>query len=172
MTTDTRLLSIDPGLRGVGLAYFVGPKLEYANYVANPVESGGGPEAWYGMADAVYDDMKTREYRVDHYVVELMQIYVKSRGDPNPLLDLAGVGAAIGAVFPLQRATGWHPRTWKGQAKKVAHHPIILGQLSDEEKAAIAEKRKTYQEHVIDAIGIGLYQLARDGVRFRRRDDV
>jgi hypothetical protein len=164
------LLSIDPGIRGVGLAYFVGPRLVYANYVANPVTSGGGPAAWFAMADAVYSDLKVREYRVDHYVVELMQIYGgRGPGDPNDLLELAGVGSAIGAALPIKRATGWRPRTWKGQIPKAVHHPLILAQLEPDEVAAIVEKRKTYVEHVVDAIGIGLYQLERDSLRFKKR---
>lgn len=163
--TDTTL-AVDPGLRGLGAAYFIGPTLVYANYISNPVLKGDGPTAWFALADAVYDDFKTRGYRVDTYVVELMQIYFGNRGgNPNDLLELAGVGGAVGAVFPIQRAAGYRPREWKGTLKKEVHHPRILAELSDAEKAAIAEPRKSYVGHVIDAIGLGLYQLERDRVR-------
>jgi hypothetical protein len=162
------LLAIDPGLRGVGAAYFVGPTLVYANYIQNPVTEGGGPAAWFGMGDAVYHDMKNRGYRVDIYVAEYPQVYRQSKGDPDDLIQIAAVAAACGASFPLERAVGYQPRAWKGQVKKEVHHPRILAQLAEEEKAAILEKRKTYIHNVYDAVGLGLFELERMRVRISK----
>jgi hypothetical protein len=158
------LLAIDPGLRGVGLAYFVDATLVHANYVPNTVE-GVGPAAWFGMGDAVYHYMKDRGYRVDVYVTEYPQVYKVSPGDPNDLIQIAAVAAACGCSFNLERAVGYRPRAWKGTTPKTRHHPRILAKLSDEEKATIAEKRKTYAHNVYDAIGLGIYELEHTGVR-------
>lgn len=162
---SSTLLAIDPGVRGVGLAYFRDAKLHYAAYIKNPVEEGGGPEAWFGLADAVYFRFKELGYSVETYVLEIPQIYRVSKGDPNDLIQIAGVGAAIGASFPLKRAIGYRPREWKGTVKKEIHHPRILAQLTDEERAVIAEDRKTLIHNVHDAIGLGLFQLESDGLR-------
>ncbi len=158
-------LAVDPGLRGSGIAYFEGPRLVRAYYAKNPLETGDGPAAWYALADAVYTEFKEKGHRVDTYVVELMQIYKFSPGNPNDLLELAGVGAAIGAMFPLQDAFGYRPNVWKGALKKWVHQPRVMGQLSADEVEAIEEHRKTYAEHVVDAVGIGLYHLERERVR-------
>lgn len=162
-----KLLAIDPGLRGCGCAYFDGPTLVRAYYAANPLEKGDGPSAWFALADAIYADFKAKGHRVDFYVVELMQVYKFGGGNPADLLELAGVGGAIGAMFPLEpsAAAGYLPRTWKGSVAKHVHQPRVLAQLSDAEIEAIEEHRKTYAEHVVDAIGLGLFHLERTRVR-------
>jgi predicted aconitase len=152
----------------VGLAYFVDGKLVYGPYVKNPVKEGGGPKAWFALADAVYADFKARGYRVDEYVCEVPQIYRYSYGDPNDLIQIAAVAAAVGAVFPVREATSYLPREWKKSINKKLHHPRIMKQLDPEEVAAIVEKRKTRAHNVIDAIGIGLFHLERTRVRFAK----
>jgi hypothetical protein len=157
----TTLLALDPGIRGIGVAYFDSGVLRYANYLKNPVLEGDGPEAWFGMADAVYAELKSREMRVDAYACEYPQIYRVSKGDPNALIPLAAVSAACGAVLPIQKCVGFLPRQWKGQLKKEKHHPMILAALSEAERATILETRKTLVHNVIDAVGIGLFYLER-----------
>lgn len=164
----SNLLAVDPGVRGCGIAYFRGPTLHFATYLRNPVEKGNGPTAWFGMADAVYFHFKELGYAVETFVLEVPQVYRVSKGDPNDLIDLAGVGGAIGASFPLKRAIGYKPREWKGTIKKEIHHPRILAQLSPAELECIAEKRKTYVHNVTDAIGIGLFFLERERVRMSK----
>lgn len=165
MRWELNLLAIDPGLRGVGVAHFRGPELNYANYIRNPVEKGGGPEAWFALANEVFFHFKELGYAVDTYVLEVPQVYRVSKGDPNDLIEIAGVGAAIGASFPLKRAIGYRPREWKGTIKKEIHHPRVLAQLTEAERACIAEKRKTVLHNVVDAVALGLFQLERDRVR-------
>lgn len=166
------LLAVDPGLRGVGLAYFTDGTLTYANYVRNPVTEGDGPTAWFGLGDAVYHLMKDLAYRVDVYVTECPQVYRRSAGDPNDLLQLSAVAAACGASFPLQRAVGYKPRQWKGTVSKLHHQPRVLAQLSEVELQAIHEKRKTYRHNVIDAVGLGLYELERMNVRISKYEGI
>lgn len=163
----TTTLVIDPGARGCGLAYFKGPTLTYANFIANPETEGSGPRSWFALADAVYADMKERSYRVDVYVCELMQIYFRpgKGANPNDLLELAAVSAAIGASFPVKEAYGYYPRSWTGTSPKSVRQPRILAQLSDVERESILEKRKTFLDHAVDAIGIGLYHLERKSIR-------
>lgn len=163
------LLALDPGIRGVGLSYFdTTGTLQYADYIGNPIKAGRGPESWFALGDAVYTRFKELGYRVDLYVCEVPQVYRFSKGDPNDLIELSAVAAACGASFQLQRVVGYKPREWKGQLQKEVHHPRILGQLSDAEKATIKEKRKTYLHNVIDAIGLGLYELERMRVRLSK----
>jgi hypothetical protein len=81
------------------------------------------------------------------------------------LIQITAVAAACGAVLPIQECVGYRPREWKGQIKKERHHPMILKRLDSGESRAILEKRKTYVHNVIDAIGIGLYDLDRRGLR-------
>lgn len=159
------LLTVDPGLRGCGVAYFVGPELKWAGYPENPEKKKRGPEAWFAIAEAIYFKFKDLEYRVDEYVCEIPQVYRQSKGDPNDLIEISGVAAAVGALFPCDTVSGYKPREWKGQIKKELHHPRIIAQLSPEEMTRIAEPRKTLLHNVYDAIGIGLYHLDRKGVR-------
>lgn len=158
---SANLLAVDPGLRGVGLAVFESRVLTYANYIENPVAEGGGPKAWFALGDAVFADLKTRRLRIDVYVTEYPQVYRQSRGDPNDLIEITGVAAACGASLPIQACYGYLPRQWKGQLKKEVHHPLILAKLTETERAAILETRKTYIHNVIDAVGIGLHALKR-----------
>lgn len=161
-------LAIDPGLRGVGAAYFRGPTLIYADYIKNPVESGSGPESWFGLSEAVFFKFKDLGYQVDTYVCEIPQVYKFSPGDPADLIEIAAVAAAVGAMFPVQKAYGYQPRVWKGQLKKEVHHPRILAQLSPSELEAMVEKRKSYAHNMYDAIGLGLYALERLRVRMSK----
>lgn len=161
------LLALDPGLRGAGIAYFVDGVLVRAYYAENPVESGNGPPAWFALAEKVYFDFKERGHKVDEYVCEVMQVYRQGPGDPNDLIELAGVAGAVGASFPLKPDTafGYKPRVWKGSSPKWAHQPLILGRLSNTEVEAIEETRKTVVGNAVDAVGIGLYHLERTRVR-------
>lgn len=167
------ILACDPGLRGAGIAYFNDKgTLIYADYIRNPYERGDGPTCWFALADKVFHAVKDRQLKVDAYICEVPQVYRISKGNPNDLIEVAAVAAAIGATFPLQRAVAYKPREWKGSVKKLTHHPRILAQLTPEELECIREKRKTYVHNTYDAIGIGLHELERLRIRMPKWVDL
>lgn len=110
--------------------------------------------------------------RVDEIVVEWPQIYtaVKSKGNPNDLLGVCGVGAALVALV-LNRSHGVAtcksptPAEWAGQLPKLTKATSVMdsprttrvmSRLSPEEK-----KHAVLKHDAIDAIGIGLWALGR-----------
>lgn len=164
--TQSGLMACDPGLRGSGIALFSEDGiLRHAWYAKNPIRKGNGPESWFALANAVYTDVKQMAFRVDVFVLEVPQIYRVSRGDPNDLIDLAGVGAAIGASLPIQQAVCYKPREWKGTAPKEIHQPRIVAKLSEAEKYFLAATPKSLVHNVVDAVGIGLFYLKEIKVR-------
>lgn len=155
------LVSVDPGLRELGLARFEGERLVCAELVRNPVRRDRGPAAWAAMAGAVG---KVLQARPDVLVLELPQVYLGSRApgvDPADLLELTGVlGAIVGSVG-AKRALGYRPREWKGQVPKRVHQERLMGILTAGELAAIRPCPDSLIHNVRDAIGLGLFQLKR-----------
>lgn len=153
------LLAIDPGIRGAGCALFRDGRLFKAWYQRNPVKKGAGPVAWFALGDAVASEV---EGPVDTYVVEVMQIYRHGRGDPNDLLELAGVGAAIGASVGCREAFGYRPREWKGTVPGDVFTERIKSWLTDADRSVIVKCAASLEHNVYDAIGLGIVHLKRN----------
>lgn len=173
------MLSVDPGTRVCGVAWWRGGDLCGATVVHNPldVEKAGPRECatiareiatwWKG----VYGDYP------DVLALEVPQIYQraagKSKGDPNKIMPLFGVGAALAALFPEAEVRFGTPHDWKGGVKKpknvkepYAIQVRVLERLTEAEKKQIAWPTSIKQTYdVVDAIGIGLHHLG----RFERR---
>lgn len=162
---DVNFVAVDPGLRGCGVAIFTRGTLMRAAYVKNSMESGRGYAAHAAMADAVDKWMTTREpLNTSDIIIEFPQIYGAStskKGDDNDLLDLAGVGGAIASMFNTMRILSPHPRDWKGQVPKETMTERIRRALSDTERANIEKCPASLMHNVLDAAGIGLWQLGR-----------
>lgn len=161
-----RLLSLDPGIRGSGVALFNDGKLVACDYVKNPVKKGNDLEAIRSMALAVGRWTATDNLDVGALVCEYPQIYgpAFSKGDNNDLLALAGVGSALAALYPDVPVTTVLPREWKGQVPKETMHGRIRGRLDGSEADVwhAAEKRGGALFHnTADAVGIGLWHLGR-----------
>ena len=157
------ILAIDPGIRGVGAALFVNSWLEACAYVANPSTKGNGPLECLTMAKAVNKWCQLMGHLViDELVVEWPQVYKVSKGDPNDLLALAGVDAALAVEFyqgPYFKMTHYKPREWKGTAPKEVFAKRILSRLTPDELLLIPSG---YLAHnAIDAVGTGLYKLGK-----------
>lgn len=120
-------------------------------------------EKWRIMGQLV-----TRQYAVDSFLVcEIPQVYARdrSKGDPNDLIDLAGV---VGACTQEALTVEWSPvpRDWKGQIPKHVTQARVLDALGAEELAAIDETIPASLLHnVYDAIHLGLVYLRREGLR-------
>ncbi len=161
-------VAIDPGLRELGVAVFHGRDLVRAFLVKNPERHLRGPSAWQSMAGATVANL---DLRPDLAVVEIPQVYRESRApsvDPDDLLQLVGVeGVIIGRLQP-HRSVGYRPREWKGQVRKEAHNKQTLALLSASERTAIQDCAASYLHNVLDAIGLGLFQLKRAGPNLAR----
>lgn len=126
------------------------------------------------MADAYFlelagDTRRARELRqargVVQVVIEIPQIYraSKSKGDPNDLPPLFGVGAAIASRLDVE-AVSYKPAQWIGQIKKAEkgdplkspRGKLIWRCLRDEER-----DRLVLSHDALDAAGLGLHHLGR-----------
>lgn len=75
-----------------------------------------------------------------------------------PPQDLVHANLVAGHV-----GTDWvYPHTWKGMVPKEEHQPKILAALAPEELALVEAVMPPYLRHnMIDAVGIGLYDVGR-----------
>lgn len=175
------LISIDPGLRGCGLAYFEEVpgteemRLSIAAYVANAVEKERGGFAWVGMAEALYDSWPLPPYwPLRALVIEEPQVYQGNNSDDaDDLIQLAGtVGAvcqlAVGNRINIEarKIRTIKPRVWKGQVPKKTMVDRIWHRLSPKERERISFPSSGGPMHglnhnVMDAVGIGLWACGR-----------
>lgn len=152
------LLSIDPGLRGCGVAFWKNSTLEKASYVKNPSPA-DGPAAWTVMAFAVSSEFR-QAYDAD-VAVEIPRVYPGVReNDPNDLLQLAGVvGAIVGHIYPLS-VRHYYPADWKGQVPKAVMTSRIVERVTQEEHSRVNSVGRL-DHNTWDAVGIGLFHLGR-----------
>jgi hypothetical protein len=158
----TTLLSLDPGLRGCGVALFRDGVLTACSYVKNPETKGAGPDAVLKMADAVYDwSLKEGGVLTPEIVFEHPQAYTAghSKGDNNDLFPLVGVAYALATMcHPVTKVL---PREWKGQLEKDACHARIRSRLSPAELAVFESVKGHFAHNAWDACGVGLHHLGR-----------
>lgn len=159
-----RMLCVDPGLRGCGVAIFDGARLTTAGYVKNP-SAGRGYSAASALARAIQHRVVT--YHYDIALVEYPRAYgsVHAKGDPNDLLDVAAVGSAVAMLFEPEKIESVFPSDWKGNVKKSIMLVRIAEKLTDEERAVVQKTNKSDTEDILDAIGIGLWKLRRLNAR-------
>lgn len=152
------ILSVDPGLRGCGVALWDAGRLAQAAYVENPMKTGRGPAAYRAMGDEL-SKLTVWGSEPLHVVLELPRVYPVSKGDPNDLIDLAGVVGAIAGCM-ADTCSHYEPAQWKGQVPKTIMAKRILSKLSKAELDNV--QHVGYKDHnTIDAIGIGLKYLGR-----------
>ena len=158
------LVSLDPGLRGCGVAWWnVYGELRHVAYIRNPEKTGDGPRAWTG-----YERVCLWDKRTDYFISEVPQVYRAgaSKGDPDDLLQLAGVVGVFSALMSADVRIGVKPREWKGQVPKDVHHKRLLKELNYLETTMIEEAAPPSLRHnVLDAVGIGLWWLKNQGIR-------
>lgn len=168
------LLAVDPGIRGCGVALFDEDRLLLTNaaYVENTCKAGNRANECADMAAHVISWGKSVRtgFPVDYIntiVLEWPRVYAtrirmgETKADPNDLLALAGVDAAIAAHMHLG-AISYAPSEWKGQVPKDVMGKRILARLTDEERALVmAVKPASKRHNTIDAVGLGLHHLGR-----------
>lgn len=164
------LVALDPGIRGCGLALFdhMG-YLHAASYVKNPVKKGDDLDAVLGMVNAVV--VQCLRPLLPDYIAERMQIHRqgKRKGDPNDLVPLGGIATGVAMELHAHTARWVYPREWKGNIPKpepgepLGEYLIyqrVMDRLSESERSTI-QYHGALSHNVIDAIGIGLFQLGR-----------
>lgn len=162
----TKGLFVDPGLRGCGVALFDldAKVLARAEYVTNP-ERGRGYRAYVAMGDAVDEVAGNLALRV--VCIELPRIYPRGGElkktdfiDPNDILDVACVGAAVASHYSKLLVESVFPADWKGQVPKQIMTERIKRKLSTEEHAVVRSVGAK-DHNTFDAVGIGLHYLGR-----------
>ena len=169
----TWMLSIDPGLRGCGCAWWKQDEgrwsLHRAQYVqAIPHEKedqdDDGPVAWNAMVGAV--ELASEDIDPNVLVVERMKVYTRGVGDPRDLLALAAIGGGLVRAFPSARPIGLLPSTWKGQVPRDIAGARIEKHLRErgEWDRVVPPRRKTNLNDVMHAAGLGLFCIDRKRV--------
>jgi len=155
-----RLLAIDPGIRGCGVAVFEDGNLVSCAYVKNPFGAGDDPNAVLGMAHAV----TKWSLPVETCVFEHPRIYTaaKSKGDNNDLMPLVAIGYLVAARYAVQ--TRVYPHEWKGQMPKEVCAARIRNRLTAQELDVLDRcltKAGAKGHNTVDAVGIGLHAVGR-----------
>lgn len=91
--------------------------------------------------------------------IEFPRFYgtAKSKGDPNELVDLAGVaGVVLGALTSILSVVPAlpHPRTWKGSTPKAIHNARLARDFPHWAEAVERDTPKSMQNHLWDACGL------------------
>lgn len=150
------VIGIDPGNTRTGWAVFWEAELQSAGWLAGDLF-----------------DLPDVPLLPAIVVVELPVIYPlgKGKGDPNDLIKVAELAGAIRGFYSV-RAPGVDtavvkPRTWKGTVPKAIHNKRVVGALSARETNLLPRRPRAgdFDHNMLDAIGIGLWQLAKEGQR-------
>lgn len=166
---EVSILSIDPGLHLCGAALWGATgTLQWAGLVKNRIGPSSFPNPtsygylWNGMVNAVEDRLVDLDTKPDRLVIELPQVYVRSRskGDPNDLIQLAGV---VGAFVHWHSGLTWQytPATWKGQTPKDITEERAKKRLGVTEMNRIDKMPEKLAHNCWDAVALGLFHLGR-----------
>lgn len=170
------LISIDPGLNNVAYALWREKQLVSAGLVKNPYSRDKKlqrPEIWYAAASALVRKVAGLQVmEVDiHEPLEIIMELPKVRqrgsgkGDPNDLIDVAGVAACVIGQFKtsIGAFVAWSPspEDWKGQLPKEISAQRVTAALSETETQAIEMTVAGLMHNVMDAIHLGLVYLKR-----------
>jgi hypothetical protein len=158
-----RIVSIDPGIRATGVGVFLDQQLVDSGYIRNPLEAGlGAVEAFYMAREIDKWLCMHGQPIIDVLVLEWPQVYQVSKGDPNDLLPLSGVDAALVTKLwhPSLVVRQYLPREWKGQAPKEVMCERIKSRLTPPELDRVFDAG-ALTHNVLDAIGLGLHYLGR-----------
>lgn len=146
------LLSIDPGKTHCGMAVFTDGLLFRALLVKTENIS-------FVIGNQIFDVV----------VVEKPQVYKSLEVDSRDLVDLAIVAGEIGGVCRrLGAEVVYHlPSTWKKGVPKEIHGPRIRRALEERGEWDRVEvpRAKSLLHNVIDAAGLGLFEIGRRGGR-------
>lgn len=174
------MITIDPNLRGCGVACWSRGVLQSATYVKNPRETGRGYYEFSILAQCVVAHVINEEGRLRQIsrpsihegpvIIEMPRVYPgMPKVDLNDLLDVCGVGSAVAAELArMSTHRGLDctlqtvfPSEWKGTLKKQAMLERIASKLTQEEAPRVQRTNKSDTEDILDGVGIGLWKLGR-----------
>lgn len=158
------LLAVDPSVRSPGAAIFCDSVLVAVARIpckrASDVSDG---QRWLDVATQIRAWVGARQ--ITSFIFEKPQIYTafKSKGDPNDLIGLAGIGAALAGMLGVSVLSptpaewiGQLPKSTRGSALDSPRSQRIVSRLSPAELALVPD-----QHDAIDAVGLGLWALGR-----------
>lgn len=183
------LLTVDPGARGCGCAFWTrdaalpGRKpalwtlfraLYATPYIGKPPTGETCPADWRLVTESVAHEANkvawdigaalngrlpsvgaTSQYLPTHLVIETMQVYTRSKGDPNDLLVLAAVGGYLFGTFEATENIGYKPREWKGQVPRG-----VLGRNTERKLQASGEWAKVVVPSVAEKLNDVMHGVA------------
>lgn len=146
------MVCIDPGTQCAGYATF---SEEDKAMISCGVFRGND---WMDTAARVPDFGK-----VDKLVIEDPRVYPITNVDPNNLMILAKAVGAIVANVKAIHTKLVTPSRWKKSVPKKIHQKRILRGMTPEETQILENCLcpKSLKHNVIDAVGIGLWELRR-----------
>ena len=164
-----KLISIDPGYKACGIAYFIDGNLEAASLVSVPSSSSIDPtEQFAKVGEAVADYVRSVGVgKSFDLAIEYPQQYARSPAPRESVQKLVGVIGSISSALQAQtgglsvKVTSYTPQSWKGQVPKEIMNNRVLGRLLETELSCLPEYSKSKMHNVLDAIGIGLKHLKR-----------
>lgn len=165
------LLTVDPGLRAVGVALWKDGALLHAGAVRGPPPPARGPAVWRMLALDVTDYLWQNAddgFNPDHtlgvVVTETMRYsHGSKKGSAEDLLEVQGVA---GAVVGLLAGYGWQAdeapaHAWKGQVPRDVMAGRIEAWVYERGWAdrLVRSSRATETNDAMHAVGIGKWWL-------------
>ncbi len=163
------LLAVDPSLHSVGLALFKDGQLTGTTRIQPEFEE----VPPIGFRCFIVANLIRQHYSVIwggtpmgcKLIFEWPQIYrtVKSKGDPNDLIPLAGVGMALAGLLGVVPQTPT-PAEWAGQLPKTTKGDVSSSPRARRIRSRLSSAELEHwrdQHDLIDAIGLGLNALGR-----------
>lgn len=147
-----RTVSCDPGKRYCGIALFEDSLLVDAKLIRSK-------EEWpYCTKELAQKAKQFCNGPVDDLILEYPTVARSwGKADPNDLVALAFTLGALTTTLPATRVECIEPQRWKGTISPEIVFARIKSTLSEDEKKRMKHKN----EHVLDAIGIGMWYCKR-----------
>ena len=160
------MLSVDPGLRGCGCAFWREDKqsiwaLDSAFFV--PGVSGRGPAVWASISINMREKISEKSEKLDILAVEVMKVYKQGKARPEDLLEVQGVAGAVVGGFHTAKMYGFLPGEWKGQVPKAVLAARVEKKLRARGWWDLVEvpRNKAYLNDVCHGVGIGFWAIER-----------
>lgn len=180
------MIAIDPSIASTGMAFFRGGQLVMVRRVRCAPENGPDDQPECNAARCLRMAQRCATFVLDGafggfdlrtVVMEWPQIYrpAKSKGDPNDLPGIAGVGMAFAGVMAIAMAArnqslvvrsskpaewcGQLPKSMTGDAWESPRGRRVRSHLNESEIQVVGAQKA--QHDALDAVGIGLFHLGR-----------
>lgn len=170
--SDRLMISVDPGVRRCGFAIFRGLNLEKAGYVdAEKQPKNQFIRTAWELHTAIWDELGRVAGPFDLFVEEMHSRAAKKSAWKH-LMEISRMTGAFMAYMDndLGGDAGLvSPNIWTGRLSKPDHQKRTLLSLTDPESGIINSAIESAKgsgcsearSEIIDAVGIGLYQLGR-----------